>query len=847
MTDAQIHQIEYRHHKTRDLSPVATSMPSPDSVRRWDSRIRAWVRHPHADRLSESVCYQVFPNGQAAMAWRYWDQKAAERADGSRGRPLVSRVLVGQANLLTPHVAVALCLAGPTELVGPMPGEVPDGTSLPTISGAALDAIAREKTPELDQDALKQPEPGLQALVAATLADPATPLAISIRDVIIQKPLRESVQYPLIWGLYRITGRLLGSVGRGWSFSTFELPLGETDPLSLPAIVFRQAQDGAQAPPARYRKETKVRPLSSDALNARQPYAGWVDFAGLLVAEYKNRGGDGLDQFIVKCCGNEGSLQARLQRVGDELREYDSPLIVPSEPGPFVGVSGGEAPASESAASESAGPSPSEAGQDLTAAGDSQVTASALSQPHSPVPDGEYPEPARMAADDARREPDDTAPDHVGQEPEAAEPAVRAAVSQPAQPPAEGPRPHVQEQDHPPADDVRPDAASEGLPPVTAGTQASSPELTQPQRREPWHPEMTCGQVSRAEGPRAAEARQSQPYPREPDRTATHHINAVYAQSETRPDDPDNLPDPQSAAADSPTRQQHPYRQAEPAGAFPAPPLQQHEAPSSLSSPPPSPSPPPSSSPEATSGFTPAQDPGTADSGEPVDYERPESWRGRNQFRTEEEWLSSLSSSKERHMAPPLGTPDPGDRRPGGPTVHYQGERLPQPPAMSQLLKQLELEAGNNEKFDSTIEILFQMAGPANDPSDWDRSWEVICDNAWYDNISQYYDLHTDFLAYIFRMVVIPALVGPVAAEGIARWALRAPARMIDGLLAAARDHDPGFGQAVMNLLEPVLAVRWMADNSITAQWDDDRLIRAAAEFGSGENRKGKFGLRRWH
>jgi hypothetical protein len=96
-----IHQIEYRWHDRRDLSPVASTM-SQESLRGWDSWIRAWVRHPHADCLRQSVCYQLLPTGRAALAWRYEDWQAAEREDGTRGRPLVSRVLAGQASLLTP-------------------------------------------------------------------------------------------------------------------------------------------------------------------------------------------------------------------------------------------------------------------------------------------------------------------------------------------------------------------------------------------------------------------------------------------------------------------------------------------------------------------------------------------------------------------------------------------------------------------------------------------------------------------------------------------------------------------------------------------------------------------------
>jgi len=87
MADAQgsMDQIEYRWHHLRDLSPFASSM-SPESVRGWDSWIRNWVRHPYLDGLSESVCYQVQPNGRAALAWRYRDSRAAGREAADQRR-----------------------------------------------------------------------------------------------------------------------------------------------------------------------------------------------------------------------------------------------------------------------------------------------------------------------------------------------------------------------------------------------------------------------------------------------------------------------------------------------------------------------------------------------------------------------------------------------------------------------------------------------------------------------------------------------------------------------------------------------------------------------------------------
>jgi hypothetical protein len=339
MAEAQdLNQIEYRHHPTRDLSPVASSM-SPQSRSSWHAQIRAWVRHPHDDRLVESACYQVFPNGNAALAWRYLNERAAERADGSRGRPLVSRVLAGPASVLSPKVAVALSRNGPTaDLIGPLPGEVPDGAEMPTVSGSAVAALADEMAAELDEAASWAD--GLQAIVAAALSNPSTPLAVSLRDSVIAKPLAQCVQCTLLWGLLRVAGPILGAVGRGWSFSTFELPLGDTDTAALPSIIFRQAQDTRGVPGVNWRKELKVRPLAADALSGAVPYADQVALAGWLVAEYRDRGGNGLAVFLADACGSERSLQGRLEQLQAKLAGEHS-VVITSPGSTYVAVKTG--------------------------------------------------------------------------------------------------------------------------------------------------------------------------------------------------------------------------------------------------------------------------------------------------------------------------------------------------------------------------------------------------------------------------------------------------------------------------------------------------------------------------
>jgi hypothetical protein len=324
-----IHQIEYRWHERRDLSPVASTM-SQESLRGWDAWIRGWVRHPHADRLWESVCYQIQPNGRAAIAWRYEDLHAAEREDGRKGRPLVSRVLAGQANLLTPEVAITLCRTGLPRSAGPQPGHVSAGAELAVLAAGELSALVSEQAPEFDEEAARQE--GLRQVVIAALARPATPLAIHVRDTYIFRPPGEGVQCPLLWGLRRIVWPLFGTAGRGWSFSTFEPPLGDVDPTTLPDILFRQAQDIPPAAPARPRDEVKVRPFDK-ALDDGNPDA---ELAGWLVAEYQERGGDELRQLINEWCGAEQTAQQRLSRVKDQLRPRQSPYLVSGSASRFV-------------------------------------------------------------------------------------------------------------------------------------------------------------------------------------------------------------------------------------------------------------------------------------------------------------------------------------------------------------------------------------------------------------------------------------------------------------------------------------------------------------------------------
>ena len=239
VTISQIHQIEYRWHPRNDLSPAVSSMPRHLTMH-WDAQIRNWVRHPGADGPSESVRYQTVPGGVAALAWRYRDFEVAAGDGRARGRPLVSRVLVGAASTLSPEMAVILCRSGLPAAVGPRPDEAEPSAGLPVISAAGLADVAQATADGLDQEAAWQDD--LQPVLAAAFADPDTPLVVGIGEPQIFQPPAQSIQVRLLWGLWRIGYPLLGARQRRWSFSTFEPPLGYVDPKSLPDIVFRSAQ-----------------------------------------------------------------------------------------------------------------------------------------------------------------------------------------------------------------------------------------------------------------------------------------------------------------------------------------------------------------------------------------------------------------------------------------------------------------------------------------------------------------------------------------------------------------------------------------------------------------------------
>jgi hypothetical protein len=782
-----IHQIEYRWDDRRDLSPVASSM-SQESLRAWDTWIRGWVRHPHADRLSESLCYQIQRNGRAALAWRY-EWESAEREDGTRGRPLVSRVLVGMADLLTPEVAIVLCHAGLPATAGPRAGQVPAKAGLPVISSAELSALARDRAAELDKEAARQE--GLRQVIAAALANPPVPLAISIRDPHILKVPEEGLQWRLLWGLRRIVWPVLRTTGRGWSFSTFELPLGEGDPATLPDILFRQAQDAPTAGPARPRPEIKIRPLDPAAPEADSLY---TEMAGLLVDEYKERGGEELKQLIAGWSSGEQSLDRHLYRVYDELRARQSPITVSESPGHFVSLLPDQVPPR--------GPALQPA-----------LTESCESAPAEPIesapPERSLPEDEAAPLYTAPSPPDEY--DLV-----AKGPTLAAAEGDPG---AQGPVPDDQI-----AVGSDPDGCQGGLglqSPAPAGDEAVAgrqttapdedlrmPVITPDQQAHEQRTE--TGRDPAQDSERERSGLRNRPGEQEPELSGTtesagaipylaagQHVDVDTAPEHRAdhrdpgaaeyPAGPGDLADPEDgggfANPSTPASPPHPSTPAQPA--IPSQPVKQ------------SPVPP----------------------GQP-----PLSWAQRG---------DDLLGPGPKEASPP---PQWGQnqQRPSG-----REPQLPVPQAgtVDQLLKMLPKAANEREFWIIHLRIL-----GLGIPSEQDRvrARREVSKPGWYEQIlSRFGDSFGIMsLSEIFEQIVLPDLNNSLVADMIAQWAVEKNPVMIGGLLTAASRTDDDIWQSMMAILQPHLAYRWTVENLRDTLWNP--AIAPQPDDGPGRGRRGR-------
>jgi hypothetical protein len=261
MYEDEIHQIECRWVQGRDFSPVASSYPgNSDFAKQWFDRLRDMAWPPQPGRASgapvTSVAYLMLDR-MAALVWRQWTIDAIPLDTSSTGsrRPLVTRILVGSQQQLTPERAIALCCVGIHSLPIPPLGQVTAGMKLSPIMATDLSELAANASYALENGA--RHERDLDRLIGAALRDFSMPLSVQLPREELDEPGKGS-QIPLLWGLWCTTALLLpdDDEARSWSFSTYEEPLSDKPTGGLAHLVFRVKQP-SQPPPV-VRTETTV-------------------------------------------------------------------------------------------------------------------------------------------------------------------------------------------------------------------------------------------------------------------------------------------------------------------------------------------------------------------------------------------------------------------------------------------------------------------------------------------------------------------------------------------------------------------------------------------------------------
>jgi hypothetical protein len=318
-------QIEFRWQHEKDLSPIAASLPA-DVARMWSGRLSGLIRPATPDPALgvpiHSVTYQPFDDGKAALVWRIYDERALQLPDSGSRQALVARALIADTELLQPDLAITLCRSDvASQQFGTPPGQVAAGTGLPSIT---KDVLIRAADPMIDElDMAGAQEAGAERFIAAALRDSDTPLSVLLPGNELTMHLRECPQLVLLWALWRTTALLTtppqgGRPGRrGWSFSTYEVPLGTTDPSGLASTVFRSyEQDQGRPPPQLNRRETQVRPRSAGGETDR-----YDETAAVLLDAYQRLGGTELENRLRSLAERWPHVDARLQACVQHFRE----------------------------------------------------------------------------------------------------------------------------------------------------------------------------------------------------------------------------------------------------------------------------------------------------------------------------------------------------------------------------------------------------------------------------------------------------------------------------------------------------------------------------------------------
>lgn len=248
-TPGVVNQIEYRWDSNGDgLRPVAWSYRQQAELYDWRDRISPLVRAPERPRneaARASVVYAATGLGDdVALLLRRRSPQLADLRAGDDRSSLITKVLTGPLELLTPAVARGLVRWGSSALRDPEPGLAAHGTRLSQLRRADLEQIERFSQPSTQIRTGQARLRWCQALVAAALTQ------VNSRLWVVLPPAGEygqerrewaeqmlvdalAVADPVLAGL-RIDGQ---PEGWGCSFSTYQELRADRDVQQFPRIV----------------------------------------------------------------------------------------------------------------------------------------------------------------------------------------------------------------------------------------------------------------------------------------------------------------------------------------------------------------------------------------------------------------------------------------------------------------------------------------------------------------------------------------------------------------------------------------------------------------------------------
>jgi hypothetical protein len=156
---------------------------------------------------------------------------------------------------------------------------------------------------------------------------------------------------------------------------------------------------------------------------------------------------------------------------------------------------------------------------------------------------------------------------------------------------------------------------------------------------------------------------------------------------------------------------------------------------------------------------------------------------------------------------------------------------------VGELLKMLPVVEDEQEFNAILLEILSSDIPPESDRR---RARREMSKPEWYTQMERAGRmLDVNRLSQLFQKIIIPDLGDELVVTMITKWAEDKKPAVVGGLLLAANQSADEICRSVMQILQPRLAYRWLAENHMESLWSPNPLPQPGSEPGRG--RRGRW------